>query len=119
MEYCGNEVDSKNLRVWEKELSQCHFAHQKSHIDCPTIEFGSPRLKNENSLQLCLSITLFKRYWRNITVYNIYIMNLQIIIVHIGPLCTDQEKEDSKTFAGLFPTSMTQVLAPECGKGFD
>jgi len=77
------------------------------------IESGSPRLKDENSP---LSVILFKSYWRNIAVYNIYIMNLQTIMVHIGPLCTDQKKK-SKRFTGLVPTSMTQVLAPECGNG--
>ena len=28
-----------------------------------------------------------------------------------------KKKEDSKKFAGLVPTSMIQVLAPECGNG--
>jgi hypothetical protein len=90
IEHCGNEDDSKNLKIWEKELSQCHFVHQKSHTDCPTNESGSPPLKDENSPELCLYITLFKSYWRNIAVYNIYIINLQTIMIRIGPLRIDQ-----------------------------
>ena len=47
-------------------------------------------------------------------------MNLQTIMVRIGPLRIDQKvkkKEDSKKFTGLVPTSMTQVVAPGCGNG--
>jgi hypothetical protein len=63
MEHCGNTADNKNLKVWEKEMFKCNFVHQKSHIDCPTIESGSPRRKYENSPQLPLTITLFYSYW--------------------------------------------------------
>lgn len=46
-------------------------------------------------------------------------MNLQTIMIHIGPLRIYQKvkKKDSKKFAALVPTSMTQVLAPGCGNG--
>ena len=47
IEHCGNEVDNKNLKIWEKELSQCHFVHQKSHTDFPTKESGLRNLKTK------------------------------------------------------------------------
>jgi hypothetical protein len=91
MEHRGNDTDCKKSKFWEKDLFQCHFVHQKSHMDCPTIESGSLRLQDTNSPQLYLFITLFKSYWRNTAAYNIYIMYLQTIIIHIGPLCFDHK----------------------------
>jgi hypothetical protein len=52
------KLTAKVSRAWEKELSQCHFVHQKSHIDCPTIESGLLNLKTKihlNNVYLLLS----------------------------------------------------------------
>jgi len=33
MEQWWNDTDRGNLKYWERNLSQCHFAHHKSHMD--------------------------------------------------------------------------------------
>jgi hypothetical protein len=33
MEHWWNDADKEKLKYWEKDLSQCHFAHHKSHIN--------------------------------------------------------------------------------------
>jgi hypothetical protein len=38
IENCWNYVGGGKLRYLEKNLSHCHFVHNKSHVDCPGIE---------------------------------------------------------------------------------
>jgi hypothetical protein len=33
MEHRWNEIDRRKPKYSEKNLSQCHFVHQKSHVD--------------------------------------------------------------------------------------
>jgi hypothetical protein len=33
MEHWWNEIDREKPKYLEKNLSQCHFVHQKSHMD--------------------------------------------------------------------------------------
>jgi hypothetical protein len=35
MEQQWNDIDRRKLKNLEKILSQCHFAHKKSHMVCP------------------------------------------------------------------------------------
>jgi hypothetical protein len=42
MEHRWNEIDRGKLKNSGKNLSQYHFVHHKSHMDCPGIEPGSP-----------------------------------------------------------------------------
>jgi hypothetical protein len=41
LEYDNDRVKQK---YWEKNLSQCHFVHHKSHVDWPRIVSGPPKL---------------------------------------------------------------------------
>jgi hypothetical protein len=43
MEHRWNEIDRGKPKYSEKNLSQCHFSHQKSNMDLPGIEPGPPR----------------------------------------------------------------------------
>lgn len=40
-----NGTDSGNPKNWEKDLSQCHFAHHKSHMRCAGREPRNPPLE--------------------------------------------------------------------------
>jgi len=42
VEHRWNDPDMGRLKNLEKNLSQCHSVHQKSHMDCPRIEPGPP-----------------------------------------------------------------------------
>jgi hypothetical protein len=43
MEQLWNKIDSGKPTYSGKNLSQCHVVHQKSHMDWPGIENGSPQ----------------------------------------------------------------------------
>jgi hypothetical protein len=43
MEQGSNDVDRGKQKDSEKNLSQCHFVHHKSHMDWPGREAGQPR----------------------------------------------------------------------------
>jgi hypothetical protein len=42
----GMKLTGENRSTRGKNLSQCHFVHQKSHMDWPGIEPGPPRLSH-------------------------------------------------------------------------
>jgi hypothetical protein len=42
MEHQWNETDRGRPKYSGKNLSQCHFANHKSHVDWPGIEPGPP-----------------------------------------------------------------------------
>jgi hypothetical protein len=43
MEHRWNEIDRGKPKYSEKNLSQCHYVHHKSHMDRPGVEPGPPR----------------------------------------------------------------------------
>jgi hypothetical protein len=43
MEHWWNDTDRGKLKYWEKNLSQYHFVHHKTHMDRPGIEPGLQR----------------------------------------------------------------------------
>jgi hypothetical protein len=43
MEQWWSEIDRGRPKYSEENLSQCHFVHQKSHMDSAGIETVSPR----------------------------------------------------------------------------
>jgi hypothetical protein len=43
MEHRWNEIDKGKPKYSGKNLSQCHFVHNKSHMDWPGIEPGPPQ----------------------------------------------------------------------------
>jgi hypothetical protein len=43
MEHRWNDIDRENPEDLERNLSQRHFIHHKSHINCPGSEPGSPQ----------------------------------------------------------------------------
>jgi hypothetical protein len=43
IEHRWNEIDRGKPKYSEKSLSQCHFVHQKSHMNRPWIELAHPR----------------------------------------------------------------------------
>jgi hypothetical protein len=42
VEHRWNDTDRGKLKYWEKNLSQRHSVHHKSHMDWPRIEPGPP-----------------------------------------------------------------------------
>jgi Zn-finger protein len=43
MEHRWNEIDREKPKYSVKDLSQCHFVHNKSHMELNGIEPGPPR----------------------------------------------------------------------------
>jgi hypothetical protein len=43
MEHRWKEIDRGKPKYSEKNLSQCHFVHNQSHMDRPGIKLGPPR----------------------------------------------------------------------------
>jgi hypothetical protein len=117
MEHCGNEVHRKIWKYGRKNCLNVILSTKSLTMTVPRSNPGLRDLKTKIRLNYICLLRSSKSYWRNIAICNIYIMNLQTIMIHIGPLLIDHKvkKKDSKKFAGLVPTSMTQVLAPGCG----
>jgi hypothetical protein len=40
MEQWWNDIDRGNPKTLERNLLQCHFVHNKSHMDCPGYDPG-------------------------------------------------------------------------------
>jgi len=40
VEHQWNDSDGGKLKYWEKNQSQCHFVHHRSHMDCLGTELG-------------------------------------------------------------------------------
>jgi hypothetical protein len=59
MEHKWNDKDRK-IKYLEKNLSQCHFGHHKTHMDWPGIELGSLWWKTWN---FALFFLKFIIYW--------------------------------------------------------
>jgi hypothetical protein len=41
MEYCWSDTNGGKAKHSEKNLSQCHFAPHKSHVDCCGLQLGT------------------------------------------------------------------------------
>jgi hypothetical protein len=50
MKHWVNDIDKGKPKQWKQDLSQCHFIHHKSQINCPRIEQGPPRWKKDRRL---------------------------------------------------------------------
>jgi len=49
----GHDSDSRIRSTWRKILCQCHFVHNKSHMDWPGIDSGLPRCEGNQSSWRC------------------------------------------------------------------
>ena len=63
VEQCLNDTDGKNDVLGEKKnLSQCHFVHQKSHMDWPGMEPKPPRWEECKGFNIKAGGTYSYRY---------------------------------------------------------
>jgi hypothetical protein len=61
MDHRCNEIDRGIPKYSEKNLSQCHFLHHKSHMDRPGNEPGRPRWEAGDYLPVLLTLLILVR----------------------------------------------------------